>query len=131
MDAKDKEILINNRIEQAFKTIQDIETLLNNNLLTISISRIYYGMFYMLAALAIKQDFKSSKHRQLLGWFNKSFIKTGIIDKRFGQIINDAYENRSDADYGFLHHYNTQEVERMFNDMKDFIKEIENYLKKK
>jgi uncharacterized protein (UPF0332 family) len=131
MDTRDKEILINNRIEQAYQTIQEIQILLNNNLLNISINRIYYGMFYMLTALAIKHEFKSSKHRQLLGWFNKSFIKTGIIDKKFGQIINDAFENRSDADYGFLHNYDSQEVERMFNDMKDFISEIENFLKKK
>ncbi len=131
MDKKDKEVLINNRIEQAYQTIQDIEILLKNKLINISINRIYYGMFYILAALAIKHEFKSSKHRQLLGWFNKSFIKTGIFDKRFGQIINDAFENRSEADYGFLHQYSAQEVERMFNDMKDFIIEIENYLKKK
>jgi uncharacterized protein (UPF0332 family) len=131
MDTKNKEILVKNRIEQAYQTIKDIEILIKNNLLNISINRIYYGMFYMLAALAIKQDFKSSKHRQLLGWFNKSFIKTGIIDKRFGQIINDAFENRSEADYGFLHHYSTQEIEKMFGDMRDFIIEIDNFLKKK
>jgi uncharacterized protein (UPF0332 family) len=84
----------------------------------------------MLTALAIKHEFKSSKHKQLIGWFNKSFIKTGKFDKKFGQIINDAFENRSEADYGLLHQYNIEEIQIMFNNMKDFISEIDDYLKK-
>jgi uncharacterized protein (UPF0332 family) len=105
MDTKDKDALINHRIEQAYQTILDIEVLLKNKLHNLVIDRIYYGMFYMLTALAIKHEFKSSKHKQLIGWFNKSFIKTGKFDKKFGQIINDAFKNRSEADYGLLHQY--------------------------
>ena len=29
----------------------------------------------MVTALAIKNKFETSKHQQLLGWFNKTFIK--------------------------------------------------------
>jgi uncharacterized protein (UPF0332 family) len=130
MDTKDKEALINRRIEQAHRTIHDIEVLLKNNLFNLVINRIYYGMFYMLLALSLKHDFKSSKHKQLIGWFNKSFVKTGIFDKKFGQIINDAFENRSEADYGLIHQYKIDDIQFMFNNMKDFINEIDNYLKK-
>jgi len=59
--------IIKYRIEQAFSTISEVEILIDKNLLTLSINRIYYGMFYMLLALALKEGFKTSKHKQLIG----------------------------------------------------------------
>jgi uncharacterized protein (UPF0332 family) len=50
--------LIKYRIEQAKEAISEVEILIEKNLLTLSINRIYYGMFYMLLALALKRDLK-------------------------------------------------------------------------
>lgn len=90
--------LITYRIEQAKGTIPEIEILIEKNLLSLAINRIYYGMFYMLLALSLKFGFKTSKHNQLIGWFNKEFVKTGRIEKRFGKIVNKGFEDRTDGD---------------------------------
>src|SRR3989339_713540 len=94
--------LINYRIEQAKAAISDVTILIEKNLLTLAINRIYYGMFHMLLALALKRGFKTSKHNQLIGWFNKEYIKTGIIDTKFGKIVNKGFEDRTDGDYGIF-----------------------------
>jgi uncharacterized protein (UPF0332 family) len=52
-------------------------------------------MFYSLLALGIKSDFETSKHAQLIGWFNKNFINEGLIDPRYGKIINKAFNRRT------------------------------------
>lgn len=70
-----KQAIIAYRIEQAKGLIKDIETLINSGSFVFAVNRIYYGMFYMVTALAIKNKFETSKHQQLLGWFNKTFIK--------------------------------------------------------
>ncbi len=70
-----QEELIKYRIEQAKEAILEVEILIEKNLLKIAINRIYYGMFYILLALALKNRFKTSKHNQLIGWFNKEFVK--------------------------------------------------------
>jgi len=75
-DKSDKSELILQRIQQAKETLTEIEVLIQNKLYKIAVTRIYYGMFYMLLALALKNDFKTSKHQQLLGWFNRDFINT-------------------------------------------------------
>ena len=75
----DKSELIQYRIQQAKETLAEIEILLQNRLHRIAVNRIYYGMFYMLLALALKHDFKTSKHQQLIGWFNRDFIKQGKL----------------------------------------------------
>lgn len=66
--------LIDYRIYQAFETINEVEFQIENNFYVIAVNRIYYGMFYMLLALALKEGYKTSKHSQLLGWFNKEFV---------------------------------------------------------
>jgi len=58
--------LITYRVEQAKGAISEIEILIEKNLLSLAINRIYYGMFYMLLALSLKNGFKTSKHNQLL-----------------------------------------------------------------
>jgi uncharacterized protein (UPF0332 family) len=117
--------LIKYRIEQANQTITEVIVLIEKNLLNLAINRIYYGMFYMLLALALKMGFKTSKHNQLIGWFNKEFIKTRKIDKKFGKIINKGFEDRTDGDYGIFVKFEKDEVLLKFIDMKEFISEIQ------
>ena len=124
----DRSELIQYRIQQAKETLLEIELLSKNRLYKIAVNRIYYGMFYMLLALALKYDFKTSKHQQLIGWFNRNFIKPGEIDMTFGKIINDAFENRSDSDYGLFVEFSEKDVATMLKDMHLFIKELEKHI---
>jgi uncharacterized protein (UPF0332 family) len=68
------------------------------------------------------------KHAQLLGWFNKDFIKTGIFEQRYGQILYSAFENRTESDYGTFISFEKGEVLGMFEETKDFVNGIEQYL---
>jgi uncharacterized protein (UPF0332 family) len=76
---EDKNQLIRYRLEQAKRTIDDVTLLIEHQRYTAAVNRIYYGMFYSLLALGLKYDFETSKHLQLLGWFNKEFIKSKKI----------------------------------------------------
>ena len=127
----ERETLIKYRIEEAHEAIGDAELSINNNKLKMAINRIYYGMFYILSALALKHKHKTSKHQGLIAWFNKNFIKENKIDKRYGTIIRDAFNSRSDGDYGFFTTFEKADVDKMFEDMKDFISTIERYLNSK
>ena len=72
----DKSALINYRLQRCDETIKDAQIAVDNNRLHNAENRIYYAIFYVVSTLAIKYDFSTSKHLQLLGWFNKNFIKT-------------------------------------------------------
>ena len=71
---KDRDTLIRYRIEQAHEAIEEAELSISHNKLKMAVNRIYYGMFYILSALALKYRFKTSKHQGLIGWFNKNFL---------------------------------------------------------
>lgn len=123
-----KQELIALRLNQANETIEDVAFLIQNKRFVIAINRIYYGMFYALLALALQYDFKTSKHAQLIGWFNKEFIKTDKIDIRFSKIIQSAFSARTDGDYGIFIEFTYNETLKMHEEMKDFIYEIKRIL---
>jgi uncharacterized protein (UPF0332 family) len=120
--------LIKYRLDEAKETIADVQLLIENDRLRAAVNRIYYGMFYSLLALGLAFEFETSKHQQLLGWFNKNFIHEGLIDSRFGKIINKASNRRTKGDYESFVEFEKDIILEMFDEMKDFIIEIERFI---
>ena len=74
IDEKDRNALIDYRLQQADESLELAKFLAESQKLGIAVNRIYYGMYYDLTALALKNNFETSKHSQLIGWFNREFI---------------------------------------------------------
>jgi uncharacterized protein (UPF0332 family) len=129
IESNDKRDLIKHRLDEADETIEDVRVLIENNRLRAAVNRIYYGMFYSLLALGIKNEFETSKHARLIGWFNKSFIKEGLIDTKYGKIINKAYNRRTKGDYDIYVDFDKDKVIGMYNDMQNFIAMIKDYIR--
>jgi uncharacterized protein (UPF0332 family) len=129
MKEKDKLELIKYRVEKSKQTIEDVEFLIKNNMLGLAVNRIYYGGFYILSALALKNNFTTSKHQQLIGWFNKTFVKEKLMDKKYGQFIVKAFENRSTGDYDDFAEFKKEDVLTMFKELKDFCRKIQEFIK--
>ena len=123
MKDDEKKALIEHRIARATDTIEEVSFLIKNKKFLLAV-RIYYGMFYILSALSLRYDFSTSKHQQLIGWFNKKFISTGEIDRKYGRILHNAYNNRSTGDYDDFAEFDEEDVKKSFDEMKDFIRTI-------
>ncbi len=94
-----KEDLIRYRIKRSEGTIEEAELAIKNNKFPLAENRIYYSIFYIVSALALKYDFSTSKHSTLMGWFNQALVKTEKIDVSFGKTYARAFEKRQKADY--------------------------------
>jgi len=64
---RNHQALIRYRLTQAHETVAETEKLIGLQMLPVAVNRIYYGMFYALTALALKNDFESSKHILFIG----------------------------------------------------------------
>jgi len=126
---RDRNELIKYRLEQANETIEVIDLLIKNKKYSAAVNRIYYGIFYSLLALGLKYNFETSKHLQLIGWFNKEFVSTKKIELEFGKILRKAYESRTSGDYDAFYEFETDDVLNLFDDMKRFIKRIEKIIR--
>jgi uncharacterized protein (UPF0332 family) len=84
--------LVSMRMQQAELAIQRVESCLTDDEPEIAANRIYYGMFYAMLALALLHNFESSKHQQMIGWFNKNFVQDREI----------AYPTLLDTDHKYF-----------------------------
>jgi len=124
----DKEAIIKYRLERSKMTINEAKIAIENNQLFLAENRIYYSIFYIVSALAIKNNFSTSKHTQLIGWFNKNFVSTDKVSKEIGEIYKTAFENRQEGDYEDFTTFELEDVKRDFFNMLRFIEEIEKLL---
>jgi len=125
---EERNTLIEYRLQQAKETIEEADILIAKNKYRAAVNRIYYGMFYSLLALALKYKYESSKHQQLLRWFNKNFIHTKKIEIKYNKIIYTAFNKRNISDYDTFIEFTETDILSMFYDMKDFIAAIENFI---
>lgn len=123
--AYDKSELIKYRIERAKETAIVAKRNLDDGFLFDAMNRIYYSIFYIVTALAIKCNFSTSKHQQLLGWFNLTYIKTGKIDTEFYKIYSKAYKYRQKGDYEDFVVFSNDELLEHYQNMLHFILKIE------
>jgi len=130
LTAKEKQIqLARYRLKQAEESIEEAALLLSEKKSARSIiNRAYYGMFYAVLALLIFEPYSSSKHSGVLAYFNKRFIKEGILPKELGRSINKAFELRQRGDYREYVELTYEQVEPFIEKAKIFVQEVNDYL---
>ena len=65
----------------------DEKLLADNDRWNTAINRLYYASFYAVIALLIKNGIETQTHDGVRTQFGLQFVKTGIIDKKFGKLF--------------------------------------------
>lgn len=112
------------RLEKSKNLLKQAEILLENNMYDGSVNRSYYSIFNGIRSLLALVKLDSAKHTGVLSFFDKYFVKTNLLDKRFSIIAHSAFDVRQDNDYEDFYKPSKKEAESQLNDAKDFIKEI-------
>lgn len=99
MKAEESPALISYRLERASESLRAARIMLENGMLTFSMNRVYYAMFYSVQALLVSRKVSFSKHGQVKAYFNREMIKTGIFQTEMGRLYNKAFEYRQKFDY--------------------------------
>ena len=95
----DVKALVSYRMEKSKESIKAAEIMLRNEMLTFSMNRVYYSMFYAVQALLAANEVSFSKHGQVKGYFNREMIKTVVLPKELGQLFSKTFEYRQKFDY--------------------------------
>ena len=126
-----KEILIKVNLEKSDEALAIAEYSLSKNALYSALNRVYYAIFYTVTALAEKNDFKTSKHSALLGWFNKKFIyQERIFDENVYDVYNEAFKFRQKGDYDSSYIPDINVATDLFEKAKIVIKTIREHTQK-
>jgi len=124
----DKDVLIKHRIERANETLSEAKTATQNGSYLLAANRIYYASFYAVSALGLKQGYSTSKHGQLLGWFNQYFIKPKLIEKNYGEFYQNAFQMRQQSDYDDFVEFAKESIDEKIKLASEFIDRISKLL---
>ncbi|MFN8209046.1 MAG: hypothetical protein U0T82_16810 [Bacteroidales bacterium] len=121
---QERESLVTFRFHQADEMVKLVEFLMSADKLGLAVTRIYYGMFYALNALATQQGMDTSNHRKLLRWFTSEYVARGKADPLLGKILRNAYQNMLRADHDPFVRFAPLQVENMHAELIQFKDEI-------
>jgi uncharacterized protein (UPF0332 family) len=62
-------------------------------------SRAYYAAFHALSSVLASRGLTFSTHSQVIGVFNREFVKTGLFPADTARKIQRLFEDRQTADY--------------------------------
>jgi uncharacterized protein (UPF0332 family) len=118
------------RLQQAEESIDEAKFLFDGNKSPRSIiNRAYYAMFYSVLALLIFEPYSSSKHSGVLSYFNRRFIKDGILPEDLGRAVSKAFDLRQRGDYREQYEVTREEVSPFLDWAQRFIDSVKNHLK--
>jgi uncharacterized protein (UPF0332 family) len=63
------------------------------------VSRAYYAVFHGISAVLLSKGIAFSSHSQVIGVFNREFVKTGVFPADFSKKIQALFDCRQMGDY--------------------------------
>ena len=120
--------LMEYRMKMAKDKLHSAKVLLEAGEYKDSVGRSYYAIFTAMRAVLALDQVDFSKHAGVIAYFQKEYIKTGIIGKQFSKYINGAFQIRNNCDYADFFLVSKADAEEQYTRAKEFVQEIERYL---
>lgn len=99
MSPKISKDLVKHRIEQAKDDLESSKLLYKESHYKSANSRAYYSIFHALRSVLALEPIDFKRHKDVIAYFNKSYVKTEIFPKQMGRKIARASQIREDSDY--------------------------------
>lgn len=116
------------RLERAKEDLKDAELLYENNRYKTANNRAYYSIFHSIRAVLCMENKDFKRHKEVIGYFNKNYVKTEIFPRNIGRKIGVAFVTREDSDYDDEFIVNAEETKEQISTAKELIELVEIYL---
>ena len=126
---EDRNVLTQLHLDKAHTCLSDGEQLLGMESISAAANRFYYAVFHAIHALFVANGIQSKSHHGTNAQFHQHFIKTGIIDPKFGHFIAVMENMREKADYDVIYDVTREDLETLKPVAYELVQKIEQLLK--
>lgn len=130
VDSRQKD-LCGYRLLQAEDSLKAAKINYENALFKDSINRSYYASFYAIKAVLALEEIDFKRHKDAIGYFNKSYVATNKFPRELGRKIGMLKQLREKSDYDDFFIAGKEEAgiqietaELMITEVKRFIADI-------
>jgi len=121
----DEKEAIRHRMAQARESLSAAELLIDHQLYTAAVNRLYYACFYAASALLLEHGYSAKTHAGLRSLFSQHVIHAGLLPDEYGVLYNNLLEAREDADYDEFIEPNPETTRNRLPGTKRFIDAVE------
>jgi len=114
-------VLAKYRMERACETLEEAELLFEQGKFNGTVNRAYYAAYYAAKAMLALRHLDSSRHSGALALFGREFVKTGIIEPKFGRFLHELFDNRQEGDYKDFQVVTRDDAYKAIHQSKDFV----------
>lgn len=130
MSPKISKELCKHRLEQAKENIEEAELLFNAKKFKGANNRAYYSIFHSIKAILSLEPIDFKRHKDVIAYFNKNYVRTDIFPKKIGHMIAEANSIRKDSDYDDEFVVNPRTTEEQIKTAKELLKLVKDYISK-
>ena len=130
MDKKENINLALYRLDRAKQENANAKLLYKEKQYLAANNRAYYSIFYSIRAVLAMERIDFKRHKDVLAYFNKNYVKTEIFPRQLGRKIIVASKVREDSDYDEEYEPSMQATTIQIETADELIKLVEEYLSK-
>ena len=116
------------RLDRAKQEQATAELLYKENKLLAANNRAYYSIFYAIRAVLAMEKIDFKRHKDVLAYFNKNYVKTEIFPRQIGRKIVLASKVREDSDYDDEYEPSAETTFLQIQTAKELIELVEKFL---
>lgn len=95
---------------------------LEEGMLEIAVSNLYYAMFYAFTAVLTIRGYKPlSKHSAVKSVFHREFVNQGLVEMRYGRLYQQLFDDRHRADYDPIASFELAELLELIEQVTSFL----------
>ena len=99
LNDEDRREIVKYRLEKSLRTYNEAVGSIANGYVETAANRLYYAAYYAVSALLVSYKYEASTYNGVIQMFGKAFIKSKVLERRYGTIFNQLFSLRMTGDY--------------------------------
>lgn len=130
LDDEKRAVVVGLEIRKAYDTLDEAVLLADNGRWSGAANRLYYAVFHAVSALLIHDAHPVKSHKGAGIQLNQYYIKSNIIDSRYGALYGKLESMREEGDYNCHYTISEKEFHGSIAPAKELIDNIAEMVKK-
>ena len=120
--------IVRYRMENAQKTLKEVESHRENGFYNTAVNRMYYACYYAASAILIANAIETKSHEGVRQQLGLHIVRTGMISPEMGRFYSRLFTKRSTGDYEDFFNHTLESVDELLPTAQQFVETIENLI---
>lgn len=124
LSGEERKAIVEFRIEKAHRALEQARGVVALEYWETIANRLYYAAYNAVSALLIAHGYMAHSHDGVIHLFGQHFVKTGIVDTKYGKLYHRLYSMRLTGDYDDTYGLSSEDVLPLLDPASELIEKV-------